>query len=142
MNEQELAELQKACDEASPAPWVADYHPCGPCGARVYREHIVGPHPDRRVIVLRPPPAFNGPGRENREQEHNDARLIALARNALPTLLAMHTQDRKTITDLESDLRRLRELVYFAGLHDKLWEEAQVREPGITAEEFQYLVQP
>jgi len=96
----DFAAMRQRCEAATAGPWTADLQPSGPCGARVYREHIVGPYPDRRVILLRPPTAFNGPGRANRDQEIADAKFTAHARTDLPTCLARIEQQEREIENL------------------------------------------
>lgn len=107
MNEQELAELQKACDSATPGPWHVvemddDY--CMSAVAIATRENADDPpgeddgdNRDRIAITLWQAPRIvdiaDGKWDEN-------AAFIALARNALPTLLAMVRELKAAIQDI------------------------------------------
>lgn len=117
----EIAAMEERCDKATAGPWTADLHPSGPCGARVYRDHIVGPHPERRVILLRPPPAFNGRGKEQREQEFVDAKFAAHARTDVPRLLA----DRRAMAEELSEAKRIVQAMVRYIFDEELIEEIE-----------------
>lgn len=82
-----IDELRRLSAAATKGPWLNDYHPEGSCAAKVYREAIIGPHPERYPVVVRPHQSFRGSGRKNREAEIIDAQLIAAMRNNIDALL-------------------------------------------------------
>lgn len=85
MTEAELAELQKACDSATPGPW---FEPA-PGDGRIYDIEL---SPDEADDSEHP--------RLASVCYHRDSKLIALARNALPTLLAMVRELKAAIQDI------------------------------------------
>jgi hypothetical protein len=105
MNEQELAELQKACDSATPGPWYVvemDDDVCMSAYAVATVPHADAPpnedserngdHNKRIALTLWQDPRIVDI--EDAKWVHN-ANFICAARNALPTLLERETKSRK-----------------------------------------------
>lgn len=90
---------------ATAGPWTSDYQPTGPCGAKCYRDQIIAYTPtqngrnERTTVVVRPNAAFNGPGKEMREQEVADGAFITKARSDIPRLIADIASIRQLIGD-------------------------------------------
>lgn len=101
ITEAELAELQKACDEASPAPWFQCGAPWG--NGTMVHDRTMDPHGADRIICIgedfdreEPPDGF---------RTVENMAFIALARNALPTLLAMVRELKRERDVLATGLR-------------------------------------
>ncbi len=85
MNEQELAELQKACDSATPGPWTAHDYRSDPSQEDWFGVIKGAFDIDGKAHSIGQFKFSSLPSGEN----WANANFIALARNALPTLLAM-----------------------------------------------------
>jgi hypothetical protein len=100
-----MYEIEAREQAATRGPWASDYQPTGPCGAKCYRDQIIAYTPtqngrqDRTTIAVRPNAAFNGPGKETREQEIADGQFISHARSDIPRLIANIGSVRQLIGD-------------------------------------------
>lgn len=103
MNEQELAELQKACDSATPGPWTAHDYRSDPSQEDWFGVIKGAFDIDGKAHSIGQFKFSSLPSGEN----WANANFIALARNALPTLLAM-------VRELKERETKLREMLHCA----------------------------